>query len=118
MDIMSSLKNIRVSDKKMRLVINQIRGVSVFNALNVLIFSKKKSAKILKKLLESAVSNAESNYSLDINNLYVTHACSDKGSIFKRFSARAKGRGDKIMKKNCNVTIKVGYKIKVIKYGS
>ncbi len=109
MRVSASSKSIRVSAQKCRLVADLIRGLDVYNALNVLEFSQKKSAGILKKTLESAVANAEHNQGADIDNLKVKEIFVDKGPSLKRFTARAKGRGNKIEKQTCHINIVVGY---------
>ena len=101
--------NIRVSAQKCRLVADLVRGLPVANALNILTFSTKKSAGIVKKTLESAIANAEHNEGADIDALKVKEICVDKGASLKRFTARAKGRGSKIEKQTCHINITVGY---------
>lgn len=101
--------NIRVSAQKARLVADLIRGLPVANALNVLTFSTKKSAGIIKKTLESAIANAEHNQGADIDALKVKEIFIDKGTSLKRFTARAKGRGSKIEKQTCHINVIVGY---------
>ncbi len=108
MRVSAVLKNARVSAQKARLVADLIRGKSVDQALNILTFSPKKSADLLKKLLESAIANAEHNEGADIDTLKVTTVYVDKGASLKRFTARAKGRGNRIEKQTCHVTLVVG----------
>lgn len=108
MKISASSRGIRVSAQKCRLVADLIRGLPVGNALNVLTFSPQKSAGIIKKTLESAIANAEHNVGADIDQLKVTEIFVDKGPSLKRFSARAKGRGNKIEKQTCHINIVVG----------
>ena len=102
-------KNIRVSAQKARLVADLVRGLPVGRALNVLTFSTKKSAGIVKKTLESAIANAEHNEGADIDALKVKEIFVDKGASLKRFTARAKGRGNKIEKQTCHINVVVGY---------
>jgi len=109
MKVSAYLKGIRVSAQKCRLVADLIRGLKVGRALNVLQFNNKKSAAILKKVLESAIANAEHNDGADIDALLVKEICVDKGPSLKRFSARAKGRGNRIEKQTCHVNVVVGY---------
>lgn len=109
MKVSAHSKNIRVSAQKCRLVADLIRGLEVAKALNVLEFSQKKSAGILKKTLESAIANAEHNEGADIDALKVKEICIDKGPSLKRFTARAKGRGNKIEKQTCHINVVVGY---------
>lgn len=101
--------NIRVSAQKARLVADLIRGMPVASALNVLTFSTKKSAGIVKKTLESAIANAEHNEGADIDALKVKEIFIDKGPSLKRHTARAKGRGSKIEKQTCHINVAVGY---------
>jgi large subunit ribosomal protein L22 len=100
--------SVRVSAQKCRLVADLIRGLNVASALNVLEFTQKKSAGIIKKTLESAISNAEQNEGADIDTLTVKEIYIDKGPTLKRFTARAKGRGNKIEKQTCHINVVVG----------
>ena len=102
------LKGVRLSAQKGRLVADQIRGLPVDKALNLLTFSPKKSAAIIKKVLESAIANAEHNDGADIDELKVSSICVDKAASLKRMMARAKGRGNRIEKQTCHITITVG----------
>ena len=108
MDTTAKLRGVRLSAQKGRLVADQIRGKSVENALNILQFSPKRGAVIIRKVLESAIANAEHNAGADIDELKVTHICVEKGPVLKRFAARAKGRGVKILKPTCHVFLTVG----------
>ena len=107
--VKAQAKNIRVSAQKARLVADLVRGMPVARALNVLTFSSKKSAGIVKKALESAIANAEHNQGADIDALKVKEIFVDKGPSLKRFTARAKGRGSKIEKQTCHINVVVGY---------
>ncbi len=102
------VKGVRLSAQKGRLVADQIRGLSVDRALNILSFSPKKAAVIIKKGLESAIANAEHNDGADIDELKVTTIYIDKGASLKRMMPRAKGRGNSIEKQTCHITIIVG----------
>ena len=102
------LRGVRLSVDKGRLVADLIRGKKVDQALNVLNFTQKKGAVIIKKVLESAIANAEHNDGADIDELYVKTIYVEKGPILKRFTARAKGRGDRISKQSCHVYLTVG----------
>ena len=102
------LRGVRLSVDKGRLVADLIRGKSVSQALNILTFTPKKAAGILKKALESAIANAEHNDAADIDELKVTTIYVDKAQSMKRFSARAKGRGNRIEKQTCHIVVKVG----------
>lgn len=108
MRVSAQLNNARLSAQKCRLVADLIRGQSVDQALNVLTFSPKKGAALIKKVLESAIANAEHNEGADIDTLKVTSIYVDKGPSLKRFSARAKGRGNRIEKQTCHITLSVG----------
>ena len=98
----------RISAQKTRLVADQIRGLPVEKALNVLTFSPKKAAGIVKKVVLSAIANAEHNEGADIDELKVTSIMVDKAASLKRFTARAKGRGNRIEKQSCHITVTVG----------
>ncbi len=102
------LKSARLSAQKARLVADLVRGKPVDQALNILRFSPKKGARILHKLLESAIANAEHNDGADIDTLKVKTIYVDKAASLKRFSARAKGRGNRIEKQTCHVYLTVG----------
>jgi len=102
------LRGVRLSAQKGRLVADQIRGLPVDRALNILTFSPKRGAEIIKKVLESAIANAEHNDGADIDTLKVTSIYIDRGTFMRRFTARAKGRGDRIMKPTCHITLTVG----------
>ena len=101
-------KNIHLSAQKGRLVADQIRGLPVAQALNILTFSPKKGAGIIKKALDSAIANAEHNDGADIDELKVKVIYIDKATSLKRFAARAKGRGNRIEKQTCHITVSVG----------
>ncbi len=108
MEVSAILRGTRLSAQKGRLVADQIRGMPVDRALNVLAFSPKKGATIIKKVLESAIANAEHNEGADIDALKVKTIFVDKGPSLKRFTARAKGRGNRIEKQTCHITVTVG----------
>ena len=108
MDTTAKLRGVRLSPQKGRLVADLIRGQSVENALNILQFSPKKSAVIIRKVLESAIANAEHNAGADIDELKVTQIFVEKGPVLKRFMPRAKGRGMKILKPTCHIFLTVG----------
>jgi len=107
MEVAARLKGAKISAQKARLVADQIRGLEVDKALNELAFSPKKAAVIVKKLLESAIANAENNEGADIDELRISAIYVDEGVTMKRIRPRAKGRADRIMKRSCHVTIKV-----------
>lgn len=108
METRATLRGVRLSAQKGRLVADLIRGKKVDSALNILEFSPKKAAGIIKKVLESAIANAEHNDGSDVDELKVTKIMVEEGSTLKRFSARAKGRGNRISKPTCHIYIHVG----------
>jgi len=105
MIIKATAKNVRMSDQKVRIVVNGIRKLSVEKVIDVLTFSKKKAAFLLNKVIKSAVANAEHNYALDADNLYICSIYVNKASSFKRFKPRAKGRSNRIVKRNCHIFV-------------
>ena len=107
-EVAAILRGARLSAQKARLVADTIRGKKVGEALNILSFSNKKGADIIKKVLESAIANAEHNAGADIDELKVKTISVEKGMVLKRFTARAKGRGNRIVKPTCHVFLTVG----------
>ena len=99
-----------MSAQKARLVADQIRGMSVEEALDLLQFSGRKGADIIKKVLESAIANAEHNDGADVDELKVSTIFVDEGMTMKRIKPRAKGRADRILKRSCHITVKVAEK--------
>jgi large subunit ribosomal protein L22 len=110
MEVAARLSGARLSAQKARLVADQIRGKGVENALDILTFSTKKGADIIKKVLESAIANAEHNEGADVDELKVKTIFVDEGVSLKRIKPRAKGRADRITKRTCHITIKVADK--------
>ncbi len=108
METNAILRGVRLSAQKGRLVADQIRGLPVDRALNILAFSPKKGAGIIRKVLESAIANAEHNDGADIDTLRVTTIHVERGMVLKRFRPRAKGRGFKILKPTCHIFVAVG----------
>jgi large subunit ribosomal protein L22 len=108
MQTTATLRGVRLSAQKGRLVADAIRGLPVDRALNILTFSPKKGARIIKKVLESAIANAEHNEGADIDELKVTTIYVDKADTLRRFTARAKGRGNTIGKQSCHIRVVVG----------
>ena len=104
------LRGVRLSVDKGRLVADQIRGMPVGRALQLLAFSPKKAAQLIKKVLESAIANAEHNAGADVDELKVATICVDGGPMQKRMHARAKGRGARILKRTSHITITVAAK--------
>lgn len=107
MEVAAILKGADLSAQKARLVADQIRGQSVEKALDILAFSTKKGAAVLKKVLESAIANAEHNEGADVDELKVSTVYVDEGVTMKRIKPRAKGRADRIFKRTCHITVKV-----------
>ena len=108
MQTTATLRGVRLSAQKGRVVADAIRGMPVDRALNILTFSPKKGARIIKKVLESAIANAEHNEGADIDELKVTTIYVDKADTLRRFTARAKGRGNTIGKQSCHIRVVVG----------
>jgi large subunit ribosomal protein L22 len=108
METNAVLRGVRLSSQKGRLVADLVRGKSVDQALSILSFSPKKGAVIIKKVLESAIANAEHNDGADIDALRITSIYIEKGTVLKRFTARAKGRGNRILKPTCHIFVTVG----------
>ena len=104
----ASVRGVRLSVDKGRLVADMIRGKKVDQAINILTFTPKKAALIIKKAVESAVANAEHNDGADIDELKITSIYIEQGATLKRFSARAKGRGNRISKPTCHIYVTVG----------
>ena len=107
-EVSAVLKGVRLSPQKARLVADMIRGKKVDNAIDLLTFSPKKGADIIKKVLESAMANAEHNNSADIDELIIKTIYVDKGATLKRIRPRAKGRAGKIQKQTSHITLTVG----------
>ena len=98
-------KYVRISPRKIRLIMDQVRGKDVEEALNMLSFSSKKGANILRKLINSAVANAQQNSDADVDNLYVYRVYADEGPVLKRFQPRAMGRATRIIKRTSHLTV-------------
>jgi large subunit ribosomal protein L22 len=107
MEVAAKLSGAQLSAQKARLVADQIRGKHVEEALDILTFSPKKGAAIVKKVLESAIANAEHNEGADVDELKVSTIFVDEGLTMKRIRPRAKGRADRILKRTCHITVKV-----------
>lgn len=111
MEVAAKLRAARISAQKARLVADQIRGKAVEEALDILSFSPKKAATLVKKVLESAIANAEHNEGADVDELKVATIFVDEGMTLKRIKPRAKGRADRIFKRTCHITVKVADKV-------
>jgi large subunit ribosomal protein L22 len=107
MQAFAKLRFARISPQKGRLVADQIRGLPVERALDTLAFSNKKAAALIKKVLDSAIANAENNEGADIDELKVKAICVDDGPVMKRIEARAKGRANRILKRTSHITVTV-----------
>jgi large subunit ribosomal protein L22 len=105
MEVKASLKFARVGDQKAKIVANMVRGKTVNEAMRILTFDKKKPAQMIKKLVESAVANAEQKEVIDIDNLYIKEIMVDKGPFMKRYQPRAQGRAFVIKKKSSHISL-------------
>ena len=105
MEVAAKLKFARLSPQKCRLGCDQIRGLRIDRALDILKFSPKRAAAVLKKVLDSAIANAEHNNGADIDELKVAKVFADQGPTYKRMQAKAKGRGARILKPTCHITV-------------
>ena len=107
MEVAAKLSTAKLSAQKARLVADQVRGKGVEEALELLTYSPKKAAVLIKKVLNSAIANAEHNEGVDIDELKVSSIYVDEGMTLKRIRPRAKGRADRILKRSCHITVKV-----------
>ena len=107
MEVAAKLRGARISAQKARLVADQVRGKGVEDALDLLSYSNKKAAQIIKKILDSAIANAENNEGADVDELTISSIFVDEGMTMKRLRPRAKGRADRILKRSCHITAKV-----------
>jgi large subunit ribosomal protein L22 len=108
METKASLRGARMSAQKGRLVADMIRGKPVDQAINILAYTPKKGAVLIRKLLESAIANAEHNDGADIDSLKVKTISVERGAFQRRFQARAKGRGNRVLKHSCHIYLTVG----------
>jgi large subunit ribosomal protein L22 len=108
METSAILRGARMSAQKGRLVADQIRGLPVDRALNVLTFSQRKAARVIRKVLESAIANAEHNDGADVDELKVRRVMVERGAFLRRFRAQSKGRAARIMKPTCHIIVIVG----------
>ena len=108
MEVAARLRYARISPQKARLVADQVRGMPVEKAIQLLTFSPKKAAGLIRKVLESAIANAEHNEGADVDELRVSSIYVDEAPTLKRMHARAKGRGNRIIKRTSHITVKVG----------
>jgi large subunit ribosomal protein L22 len=107
METSAKHRHAKISPQKCRLVADQVRGLPVEKALTLLTFSNKKAAVMVRKVLESAIANAEHNDGADIDELKVSSIYVDQGPVMKRMRARAKGRGNRIIKRTSHITVTV-----------
>ncbi len=107
MEAVAKLRGAPISAQKTRLVADLIRGKRVGQAINILAFTEKKAAHYMKKVLDSAIANAEHNFGADVDELKVSTVYVDEGVTLKRIQPRAKGRADRISKRTCHITLKV-----------
>lgn len=107
MEVAARLRYARLSAQKCRLICDLIRGLPVDRALDILRFNTKKAAAVVKKVLESAIANAEHNQGTDVDELIVSKTYADQAATYKRMHARAKGRGCRILKPTCHITVMV-----------
>lgn len=105
MEVSAKLVRAGISAQKARLVADQVRGLSAESAVELLQFSVKKAAKIVKKVVDSAIANAEENEGADLDDLVVKTIFVDEGPVMKRFHARARGRGCQVLKRSCHITV-------------
>ena len=105
MEVKAAAKYVRISPQKIRLLMNQVRGKKVDEAIQVLTFAPQKGSAILKKLIKSAVANAENNAGLDIDSLYIKRLYGDEGPTLKRWRPRAQGRATRIRKRTSHLTV-------------
>ncbi len=108
MEVSAILRGTRMSAQKARLMADLVRGKPVESAISILTFTPRKAAEVMRKVLESAIANAEHNEGADIDELMVKRIYVDEGPSLKRFTARAKGRGNRIHKPTCHITVTVG----------
>ena len=107
MEVGATLKYARISAQKARLIADQVRGLPAERAVDQLRFSNKKAAALLKKVLDSAIANAEHNQGADIDELTIAKVMVNEGPIARRFQARARGRANRIIKRTCHITVVV-----------
>ena len=107
MESRAVLRHSGIPPRKMRLIADMVRGKPVGEALQTLSFTPKKAARIVKKVLESAIANAEHNHGADIDELKVATVMVDEAPTYKRYQARARGRGARILKRNSHITVHV-----------
>ncbi len=105
MEIRAVLKHVRISPRKVRYIVATVKGESVEIGLNKLRFMPQKAAKILEKIVKSALANADQNPDIDVDSLVIKNVTADQGPVLKRFRARARGRGTRILKRTSHITV-------------
>lgn len=105
MEIRAVLKYVRISPRKVRYIVDAVKGESVEAGLNKLRFMPQKAAKILEKIVKSALANADQNPDIDVDSLVIRNITADQGPTLKRFRARARGRGTRILKRTSHITV-------------
>lgn len=104
-EVKAVLKHVRISPLKVRKICGAIKGKPVQTGLNALQFMPQKAAYIVSKVIQSAVANADNNHGLDVDNLVIQNVTADQGPVLKRFKARARGRGTRILKRTSHITV-------------
>lgn len=107
MEVSAHARRLRISAQKARLVADQVRGKPVADALDILSFSTKKGAELVRKVVESAIANAENNEGADIDELKISEIYVNEGLTMKRIKPRAKGRADRILKRSSHISVTV-----------
>lgn len=110
MEALAKCRHVRISPYKARLVVDLIRGKSVKEALAILRFAPNRASRVVEKVVRSAIANAENNYGMDRDELYVAKACVDPGPLWKRYQPRQRGQAFPILKRTCHITVAVGPK--------
>ena len=105
MEVRASVRNVRVSPRKARLVVDAVRGKRVMDAITLAKFLPQKTAEDVEKLLKSVAANAENNYDLDPEDLWIKEIFADDGPTYRRFKAKARGRVGRILRRNCHITV-------------
>jgi len=105
MEIRAVLKHVRISPRKVKYIVDTVKGESVETGMNKLKFMPQKAAKILEKIVKSALANADQNPDIDVDSLVIKNVTADQGPVLKRFRARARGRGTRILKRTSHITV-------------
>jgi len=105
MEVKAKARYVRISSQKVRKMVGAIKGRPVEDGINILKFMPQKSAGIVKKVVQSAVANADQNFGIDVDSLIISNITADQGPMLKRFKARARGRGTRILKRTSHITV-------------